>query len=67
MTEVTYYVALPFVVTEEGVMPGEAIECFNSNSAVMRAEASHTTPATSVHSHSAARVIRRWEISRMPR
>jgi hypothetical protein len=44
MSEVTYYVALPFVVTEEGVMPGEAIECFNSNSAVMRAEAFSHNP-----------------------
>jgi hypothetical protein len=37
MSEVTYYVALPFVVTEHGIAPGEAVECFNPNLAVMRA------------------------------
>ena len=39
MSEVTYYVALPFIATEDGIAPGEAVECFNPNSAVMRAEA----------------------------
>jgi hypothetical protein len=39
MSEVTYYVALPFVASDDGVAPGEAIECFNPNSAVMKAEA----------------------------
>jgi hypothetical protein len=39
MSEVTYYVALPFVASDDGVAPGEAIECFNPNSAVMNAEA----------------------------
>ena len=39
MPEVTYYVALPFVATDDGIVPGEAVECFNPNSAVMRAEA----------------------------
>lgn len=38
MSEVTYYVALPFVAISDGVAPGEAIECFNPNSAVMCAE-----------------------------
>jgi hypothetical protein len=33
MSEVTYYVALPFVAADE------AVECFNPNAAVMRAEA----------------------------
>ena len=27
MAAVTYYVALPFVASEEGPMPGEAVEC----------------------------------------
>ncbi|TYO61471.1 hypothetical protein FXV83_37950 [Bradyrhizobium hipponense] len=39
MSEVTYYVALPFVATEDGIAPGEPVECFNPNSAVTRAEA----------------------------
>lgn len=39
MAEVTYFVALPFVASEDGVTAGEATECFNPNAAVMRAEA----------------------------
>jgi hypothetical protein len=39
MPEVTYYVALPFVASEDGIALGEAVECFNPNAAVMRAEA----------------------------
>ena len=35
MAEVTYYVALPFVVAADG----EPMECSNPNAAVMRAEA----------------------------
>ena len=27
--DVTYYVALPFVITDDGVAAGEAVECFN--------------------------------------
>jgi hypothetical protein len=38
MSEVTYYVALPFVAAEDGIAPGEALECFNPSAAVMRAE-----------------------------
>jgi hypothetical protein len=36
---VTYYVALPFVRTEEGVAPGEAQELPNEGAAIRRAEA----------------------------
>ena len=36
---VTYYVALPFVRTEDGVAPGDAIEMPNEGAAVRRAEA----------------------------
>ncbi len=36
---VTYYVALPFVRTEEGVAPGEGQEMPNEGSAIRRAEA----------------------------
>ncbi|QOG19139.1 MULTISPECIES: hypothetical protein [unclassified Bradyrhizobium] len=39
MSEVTYYVVLPFVITDDGIAPGEAVQCFNPNSAVVRAEA----------------------------
>jgi hypothetical protein len=39
MSEVTYYVALPFVLSDDGVAAAEAIECFNPNAAVMKAEA----------------------------
>jgi hypothetical protein len=36
---VTYYVALPFVRTEDGVAPGEAQEMPNEVAAIRRAEA----------------------------
>jgi hypothetical protein len=39
MAEVTYFVALPFVATDDGIAIGEPIECFNPVAVVMRAEA----------------------------
>jgi hypothetical protein len=39
MAEMIYYVALPFVVSDDGIVAGEATECFNPDAAVMRAEA----------------------------
>jgi hypothetical protein len=39
MVEVTYYVALPFVVSDDFVAAGEPTECFNPTAAAMRAEA----------------------------
>ncbi len=39
MAEVTYYVALPFVATDEGIAAGEPTECFNPVAVVARAEA----------------------------
>jgi hypothetical protein len=39
MNEVTYYVALPFVAADDAVAPGEAVECFSANPAVMHAKA----------------------------
>jgi hypothetical protein len=39
MSEVTYYVALPFVAADDGVAAGEPVECFNPVAVVMRAEA----------------------------
>jgi len=41
----TYYVALPFVKTEEGVAPGEAQEMPNEGAAIRRAEAMSRDPA----------------------
>jgi hypothetical protein len=35
---VTYYVALPFIETEEGLTPGEAKECQSSGAAIRMAE-----------------------------
>ena len=36
MADVTYFVALPFIAADDGIAPGEAVECFNPNAAVMR-------------------------------
>ena len=47
MSEVTYYVALPFVPSDDGIAPGEATECLSANAAVMRAEALSRKPARS--------------------
>ena len=44
MAEVTYFVALPFVTADDGIAPGEAVECFNPNAAVARAEALSRKP-----------------------
>ena len=44
MTDVTYYVALPFVFSDDGVAAGEAAECLSANAAVMRAEALSRKP-----------------------
>jgi hypothetical protein len=42
--EITYYVALPFVVADDDVAAGEAVECFNPNAAVMKAESLSRKP-----------------------
>ena len=42
---VTYYVALPFVRTEDGVAPGEAAEMPNERAAIRRAESMSKNPA----------------------
>ncbi|MGY8635312.1 hypothetical protein RAD15_22805 [Bradyrhizobium sp. 14AA] len=44
MTDVTYFVALPFVFSDDGVAAGEATECLSANAAVMRAEALSRKP-----------------------
>ena len=38
MSEVTYYVALPFMASDDGVAAGEPVECLNPTAVVMRAE-----------------------------
>jgi hypothetical protein len=42
---VTYYVALPFVRTEDRVAPGQAQECPNELAALRRAEVMSRDPA----------------------
>jgi hypothetical protein len=42
--DVTYYFALPFVIADDGVAAGEAVECLSANAAVMRAEAPSRKP-----------------------
>ena len=42
---VTYYVALPFIRTEDGVAPGEAQECQSEGTAIRRAESMSRDPA----------------------
>jgi hypothetical protein len=54
MSEVTYYVALPFVAASDGIAPAEAVECFNPNAAVMKAEALSRKPGHVARSRSAA-------------
>jgi hypothetical protein len=39
MSEVTYYVALPFVAADGGIAPVQAIQCFSPSAAVIKAEA----------------------------
>jgi len=42
---VTYYVALPFIRTEDGTAPGEAQECQSESAAIRRAEGMSRDPA----------------------
>jgi hypothetical protein len=39
MPEITYFVAMPILLADDGVAPGEAVECTSANAAIMRAEA----------------------------
>jgi hypothetical protein len=41
---VTYYVALPFIRTEDGTVPGEAQECQSESAAIRRAEGMSRDP-----------------------
>jgi hypothetical protein len=42
---VTYYVALPFIDTEEGIAAGQGQECPTEGSAIRRAEAMARSPS----------------------
>ena len=42
---VTYYVALPFIRTEDGSAPGQAQECQGESAAIRRAEGMSRDPA----------------------
>jgi len=55
---VTYYVALPFIQTEDGVVPGEAQECQSEGTAIRRAEECHGIPPMPEPSHSSVQAIR---------
>ena len=44
MSEVTYYVALPFVFSDDGAAAGEPAECLSAKAAVMRAQALSRKP-----------------------
>ena len=45
---VTYYVALPFIRTDDGTAPGEAQECQSEAAAIRRAEGLQLLPAGAV-------------------
>jgi len=38
MAEITYCVALPFLFTDDGILPGDAVECPSVSAAIVRAE-----------------------------
>jgi hypothetical protein len=38
VADVTYFVAMLFVAADDGVAPGEAIECTSASAAITRAE-----------------------------
>jgi hypothetical protein len=51
---VIYYVALPFIRTEDGTAPGEAQECQSEAAAIRRHEGMSRDPANAGRSHSKA-------------
>jgi hypothetical protein len=53
MSEVTYYVALPFVAADDGIAPEKPWSASTPNAAVMRAEALSRKLGTSARSPSA--------------
>ena len=67
MTEVTYFVALPFVAADDGIAAGEPTECLNPFAVVMRAEALSRKPGHVGAGLSAGPEIPPRAISAMPR
>ena len=55
---VTYYVALPFIRTEDGTAPGEAQERQSEAAAIRRAEGMSRDPANAGAAHSSVQAIR---------
>jgi hypothetical protein len=55
---VTYYVALPFVRTDDGIAPGEAQECQSEAAAIRRAEGMSCDPTNAGRSHLSVQAIR---------
>jgi hypothetical protein len=55
-TAVTYYVALPFIRTDDGTAPGEAQECQSEAAAIRRAEEMSRLPIRG-RSHSSVQAI----------
>ena len=62
---VTYYVALPFIRTEDGTAPGEAQECQSEATAIRRAEGMSRDPANAGPSRSSVQAIRTLASFRM--
>jgi hypothetical protein len=60
---VTYYVAVPFVRTEEGVAPGEAQEMPSEQAAIRRAEPMSRAPTNAGALASSAAATQTWVIS----
>ena len=60
MTEVTYFVALPFVAADDGIAAGEPTECFNPTAVVMRAEALSRKPGHVGADQPNASTLSRW-------
>jgi hypothetical protein len=67
MPEATYYVALPFVASDDGSAPGEAVVCFNPNAPVIRAEGLRKERVMSARSRTTALVNPLPAISARPR
>ena len=38
MADITYFVALTFMATDDGVAPGEPVECLSARAAILRAK-----------------------------
>ena len=60
---VTYYVALPFIRTEDGTAPGEAEECQSEAAAIRRAEGMSRDPVNAGGGRiQACRRSERWRV-----